>query len=69
MKSIALVVDDNKVNRMIHCKLLDAIGMRNQAVSNGEEAIDVHLSGQKFDLILMDRDMPFMNGVEVVWFS
>ncbi|PKI76812.1 hypothetical protein CRG98_002798 [Punica granatum] len=64
VKPTALVVDDNKLNRMIHGKLLDVLGIKNRAVENGEEAIEVHLSGEKFDLILMDRDMPVMNGIE-----
>ncbi|KAK7284198.1 hypothetical protein RJT34_18940 [Clitoria ternatea] len=60
----ALVVDDSRVIRMVHRKLLNAIGVKIQEVENGKEAVDVHNLGQKFDLILMDRDMPLMNGVE-----
>lgn len=39
--------------------------MKNHAVENGKEAVDIHCSGQSFDLILMDSDMPIMNGIEV----
>ncbi|XP_062147847.1 two-component response regulator 24-like [Alnus glutinosa] len=60
----ALVVDDGLVNQMIHRRLLDALGIQNQVVGNGKEAVDVHSSGKSFDLILMDKDMPVMNGIE-----
>lgn len=65
-KLTALVVDDNKINRKIHQKLLESVGMKNQGVENGQEAVDIHCHGQRFDLILMDMDMPIMNGIEVL---
>lgn len=61
----ALIVDDDKLVRMIHQGLLKRAGVRNEAVKNGKEAIDIHCSGQSFDIILMDKDMPIMNGIEV----
>ncbi|XP_039043780.1 two-component response regulator 24-like [Hibiscus syriacus] len=63
-KMTALVVDDNMVNRTIHHRLLDNLGIENEAVVNGTEAVDIHCSGKTFDLILMDMDMPVMNGIE-----
>ncbi|KAF8007024.1 hypothetical protein BT93_B1075 [Corymbia citriodora subsp. variegata] len=60
----ALVVDDDKVSQMIHHRLLNILGIKNDVVVNGKEAVDIHLSGKKFNLILMDRDMPVMNGIE-----
>ncbi|KAE8708120.1 putative Response regulator 24 [Hibiscus syriacus] len=63
-KMTALVVDDNMVNRTIHHQLLDNLGIENVAVGNGKEAVDIHCSGKAFDLILMDMDMPIMNGIE-----
>ncbi|XWS47082.1 hypothetical protein CRYUN_Cryun14cG0122800 [Craigia yunnanensis] len=63
-KITALVVDDNMINQTIHHRLLDNLGIENQAVGNGKEAVDVHYSGKNFDLILMDMDMPIMNGIE-----
>jgi len=64
-KITALVVDDDTLNQMIHRRLLDGLGVQNQVVGNGKEAVDVHSSGKSFDLILMDKDMPVMNGIEV----
>ncbi|XP_012477997.1 two-component response regulator 24 [Gossypium raimondii] len=63
-KMTALVVDDNMINRTIHHRLLDNLGVENEVVSNGKEAVDIHYSGKMFDLILMDMDMPIMNGIE-----
>ncbi|KAB2602059.1 two-component response regulator ARR22-like [Pyrus ussuriensis x Pyrus communis] len=63
-KITALVVDDSMVNQLIHHKLLENLGIENQIVGNGKEAIDVHCSGKHFDLILMDMDMPVMDGIE-----
>lgn len=64
-KMTALVVDDDSINQTIHHRLLEQLGIENQVARNGKEAIDIHCSGKKFDLILMDRDMPVMNGIEV----
>ncbi|XP_050234660.1 two-component response regulator 24-like [Mercurialis annua] len=63
-KMSALVVDDDAINRKIHRKILENLGIENQEVRNGKEAIEIICSGRKFDLILMDRDMPIMNGIE-----
>ncbi|XP_015968018.1 two-component response regulator 24 [Arachis duranensis] len=65
-KLTALVVDDDRMVRIIHGKMLNSVGVKNQVVQNGKEAINVHLSGQTFDLILMDLDMPIMNGIEAI---
>ncbi|KAJ6692594.1 TWO-COMPONENT RESPONSE REGULATOR [Salix purpurea] len=63
-KITALVVDDDRVINAIHCKLLNKLGIENHVAANGKEVVDLHCSGKKFDLILMDRDMPIMNGIE-----
>ncbi|VVB15180.1 unnamed protein product [Arabis nemorensis] len=60
----ALVVDDDFVNQSIHHKILDRLGIKNDVVSNGKEAVDVHCSGRNYDLILMDMDMPVVNGIQ-----
>ncbi|XP_071724751.1 two-component response regulator 24-like [Rutidosis leptorrhynchoides] len=60
----ALIVDDDLVIRMIHSKLLNNFGIENQMVVNRKEALDVHSAGKKFDLIMMDMDMPVMNGIK-----
>jgi CheY-like chemotaxis protein len=61
----ALVVDDEGCTRMLHRMLLSRQGIEAVLAENGKEAVDLIRSGQNFDLILMDRDMPVMNGIEV----
>ncbi|VFQ98395.1 unnamed protein product [Cuscuta campestris] len=59
----ALVVDDDPVAQMIHKVLLDRYGLRTQVAKNGEEAVVLCRSGARFDLVLMDKEMPVMDGV------
>jgi CheY-like chemotaxis protein len=61
----ALVVDDERATRMLHRTLLAGQGIQAQVAENGKLAVDILCSGQNFDLILIDKDMPIMNGVEV----
>ncbi|XP_011004847.1 PREDICTED: two-component response regulator ARR22-like [Populus euphratica] len=63
-KITALVVDDDRIIKTIHSKLLSKLGIENHVAANGKEAVDLHCSGKKFDLIVMDREMPIMNGIE-----
>ena len=43
------------------------VGVKDQiVVENGKEAVELHNNGQYFDLILMDKDMSVMNGIEVL---
>ncbi|MCL7024784.1 hypothetical protein MKW94_017456 [Papaver nudicaule] len=60
----ALVVDDQKIMRKIHCALLQKLGVQTQEAENGLEALKLLESGAKFDIILMDYEMPVMNGAE-----
>jgi two-component system, sensor histidine kinase len=58
-----LVVEDNEINRKVVMGLLTKLGMTYQAVTNGAEAVSI-LDRQSFDLVLMDYQMPVMNGVD-----
>jgi protein-histidine pros-kinase len=58
-----LVVDDNPVNQELASRLLTRKGHRVVTANNGEEAIEQFESG-KFDVILMDVQMPVMGGIE-----
>ena len=59
----ALVVDDNPINIFIIRKYLDKKGILMEAAENGKIAIEKHLNSQ-YDFILMDVNMPIMNGIE-----
>jgi two-component system sensor histidine kinase RpfC len=58
-----LIADDNRTNQRVVAKILERAGHRTQVVSNGEEALDA-LEGAGFDIVLMDVNMPVMNGLE-----
>lgn len=59
-----LIVDDNKINLMITQKSIEKIkGYKCQTVSNGFDAISI-LQEENFDLVLMDINMPQMNGYQ-----
>jgi hypothetical protein len=59
-----LVVDDNPVNRKVVEALLKKLGIRAECLENGQEAVDAILGGARPDLILMDVQMPVMDGLE-----
>lgn len=58
-----LLAEDNRTNQKVLCKILDRGGHRVRVVNNGLEAIDA-LAEQDFDLVLMDVNMPVLNGIE-----
>ncbi len=65
-----LLVEDNKINAIIATELLRAVGITVTGAVNGAEAIDRLADAVKthesppFDLILMDLQMPVMDGYE-----
>lgn len=58
-----LVAEDNRVNQQIAIEMLKKCGYQPHAVANGNEVLDT-LSEMKYDLILMDCQMPEMDGYE-----
>ena len=58
-----LLAEDNKVNRRLAQTLLAKRGYRVVAAENGREAVDAYRR-QSFDVILMDVQMPEMDGME-----
>jgi signal transduction histidine kinase/CheY-like chemotaxis protein len=59
----ALVVDDNATNRLVGVKTLEALGATAEAVDGGEAAIAA-VRQRPFDIVLMDVNMPGMDGLE-----
>eukprot|EP01117_Protostelium_nocturnum_P014747 TRINITY_DN5643_c0_g1_i1.p1 TRINITY_DN5643_c0_g1~~TRINITY_DN5643_c0_g1_i1.p1 ORF type:complete len:864 (-),score=308.38 TRINITY_DN5643_c0_g1_i1:302-2893(-) len=58
-----LIAEDNKFNQRVLIKILESLGYKPQVVENGIEVLDA-LKVKKFDLILMDLQMPEMDGLE-----
>jgi two-component system sensor histidine kinase RpfC len=58
-----LVAEDNKTNQLVIRKILERGNHFPHIVSNGQEALDA-LDEDKFDLIIMDMQMPVMGGIE-----
>ncbi len=58
-----LVVDDNAVNLKVACMLLKRLGYVADAVGNGKEVLQA-LENKDYDLILLDVQMPEMDGYE-----
>jgi CheY-like chemotaxis protein len=58
-----LVVEDNLLNQKIASYLLEGFGFSSEVAINGKQAIDL-LQKEKFDLIMMDIQMPEMDGYE-----
>jgi two-component system, sensor histidine kinase RpfC len=58
-----LVAEDNRTNQMVIEKTLERVGHKATLVNNGEEALRA-LQKDCFDLVLMDVNMPIMNGIE-----
>ncbi|MCG8672103.1 MAG: response regulator, partial [Pseudomonadales bacterium] len=57
-----LVVEDNPVNLMLLCKILEQEGIEVERASNGLEAIEMAKSTSDIGAILMDCQMPVMDG-------
>jgi len=60
-----LVADDNATNREVLGRILERAGHTATLVSGGEPALDA-LESSSFDVVLLDRNMPDMGGLEVI---
>ncbi|MDW5265097.1 MULTISPECIES: response regulator [Acidobacteriaceae] len=62
----ALIVDDSSFIRDYLRQLLDRMGITCEEAVNGSNALEVLAGAQAFDLMLLDVNMPVMNGLECV---
>ena len=60
-----LIAEDNPVNRTLLTRFLEGEGHRPAVARNGKEAVDA-IAEQTFDIVLMDIQMPEMDGFEAV---
>ncbi len=58
-----MLVEDNRINQRLACKLLEGRGYRVTLAENGQLALDA-LAHASFAVVLMDMQMPVMDGLE-----
>jgi PAS domain S-box-containing protein len=58
-----LLVEDNDFNQQVASELLSLMGVRVEVAANGQEALEL-IRNQAFDAVLMDLQMPVMDGYE-----
>ena len=58
-----LLAEDNLVNQKLALRLLETMGYEADLASNGVEAIE-HIERQRYDVVLMDVQMPELDGLE-----
>ena len=63
---LALVIDDSKTTRMILRRMLKELGFEVEEAENGREALDLLESGFAPNIVLVDWNMPVMDGYQFV---
>ncbi len=62
----ALIVDDSKVVRTMIGRMLRSMGFATKEAGNGQEALDTLAREGPFDVVLLDWNMPVMDGFEAL---
>ncbi|MEJ2199318.1 MAG: response regulator [Desulfuromonadales bacterium] len=60
-----LLVEDNQINIQFIKTVLENLGHKVMTAENGKVALD-HLNTNVFDLVLMDIEMPLINGIDAL---
>ena len=63
LRGHVLIVDDNRMNRMVAEKLCESFGCSSESVADGAEAVEA-VRANRFDAVLMDIRMPVMDGLQ-----
>ena len=58
-----MLVEDNELNQQVATMTLSHFGLKVEVANNGKEAVEM-LSTEAFDIVLMDVQMPIMDGYE-----
>lgn len=59
-----LLVEDSDTNRLVQRRILEQLGYEPELAVDGRAALDRLEAGERFDLVLMDIQMPRMDGLE-----
>ena len=62
-----LIAEDNQLNMMIASRMLTGFKASITMAYNGQEALDILAKDQDYDVILMDLEMPVMNGYTAIY--
>jgi CheY-like chemotaxis protein len=60
---LILVVEDDRMRQLVVLRMLDSLGFRADVASSGDAALTMAAT-KRYDLVLMDADMPGMDGYE-----
>ncbi len=60
-----LIAEDNKTNQLLIGILVEELGLTYKMVNDGNEAVSM-FGEEKFDLVLMDENMPNLNGIQAM---
>jgi len=61
-----LVAEDNQTNQMLISIMLEERGLNYEIANNGQEALDMVEKNNNYDLILMDINMPILDGISTI---
>jgi signal transduction histidine kinase/ActR/RegA family two-component response regulator len=59
-----LLVEDNMINQAVACEMLEDLGLTYDLAEDGRQAVDKVNNGKVYDLVLMDIQMPIMDGYQ-----
>jgi len=59
-----LLAEDNELNRQVATELLMDAGMQVDAAMDGQQAVDMALGNKAYDIVLMDMQMPVLDGLD-----